>query len=98
MRDPFANYDSWLERPYQDAYDAQDRQEYIDEHSEYTTDCCGEDVGYEDGYDIHEAKGEIKCPKCGEMAHVNKSEPDLEPDEPEYDPDDFRDDDYFDRG
>ena len=24
MRDPFANYDSWLERPYQDACEAAD--------------------------------------------------------------------------
>ena len=44
MRDPFENYDSWLERPYQEAAEVQDRAEWIAENTTYTTDCCGEPV------------------------------------------------------
>ena len=47
-RDPFANYDSWLERPYQDMYEAADHQEYIDEHTTYESECCGEEVDKEE--------------------------------------------------
>ena len=44
-RHPFANYDSWLEGPYQEAEDRAARQEWIDENTTYTTDCpCDEPV------------------------------------------------------
>ena len=43
-RHPFANYDSWLEQPYQDACDASDKTEWIAENTTYTTACCGEPV------------------------------------------------------
>ena len=43
-RDPWAGYDSWLERPYQDDAKRQEELEWIDEHSTFETQCCGVDV------------------------------------------------------
>jgi len=44
MRDPFENYDSWLERPYQEQYAREEEQEWIDEHSTFELECCGLDI------------------------------------------------------
>ena len=41
MRDPFVGYDSWLERPYQDECAKADEAEWTDEHTTFTSDCCG---------------------------------------------------------
>jgi hypothetical protein len=45
MRDPFANYDAWLERPYQDQCKEQEHQEWIDENTTFATECCGVAIG-----------------------------------------------------
>lgn len=61
MRDPFANYDSWLERPYQEMYAEQERQEWIDENSTFETQCCGIDVtDVEDIWDKWEKQQEAE--------------------------------------
>lgn len=84
-RSPFANYDSWLEQPYQDACDAADQAEWIAENSTYTTACCDAPVKYE--FVIEAKNGELstQCPTCMEAAHVIRTEPTKYDDGDEYD-------------
>src|SRR3990172_3317606 len=52
------SYDSWLEQPYQDMYEAEDRQIWIDEHTTYESECCGAEVDKEEAeekYPIQQA-------------------------------------------
>ena len=58
-RHPFANYDSWLEQPYQDAADASDKAEWIAENSRYSTDCCDADVDWDWGRQLKEREAAI---------------------------------------
>lgn len=65
MRDPFANYDQWLEAPYQDMMEAQD--EFIDwceansidpddpEAEALFANAYNDDYDFEDYYDDEEA-------------------------------------------
>ncbi len=90
-RDPFANYDSWLEEPYQRMYAEADHAEWIAENSTYETDCCGVDIPYDDiSFDVKGKPMSLTCSACGEVAGVDVIEPDM--DDGDYD----RDDDYFD--
>lgn len=78
MRDVFANYDAWLEQPYQDAADADARAEYIAEHSTYTSCCCGVELEPEDARNARpDADGMVGllCPKCHEWSEFNTHEP-----------------------
>ena len=91
MRDPFANYDSWLEEPYQRMYAEADREEWIAENSTYETDCCGIEIPYEDvSFDPNGKPSSVRCKECGEVAGVDITPP------AEYDDYDDYDDDYFD--
>lgn len=97
MRDPFANYDRWLEQPYQDMYADAEREEarqlWIEENSTYETDCCGVEIPYDDiSFGADGKVSPIKCPTCGEIAGVDIFEASLD----DYDVDDYDDDDYFD--
>jgi hypothetical protein len=103
-RDPFANYDSWLEQPYQDAYAEADRAEWIAENSTYETDCCGVDIPYDDiSFDVKGNPMSLTCSACGEVAGVDVTEPseddDYDDDYDDFDPDlaDDAADRYFDR-
>jgi hypothetical protein len=84
MRDGFANFDAWLERPYQEYYAECDRQEWLEENSAYETDCCGIEVPYADITFEHDGSpSSIRCSSCGEVAGVDVT---LPPDyEREYD-------------
>ena len=92
MRDPFANYDSWLEEPYQRMYAEADHEEWIVENSTYETDCCGVEIAFSDvDFDPKGSPSPVRCAKCGEVAGVDISPPD------EYNGNDYDDrDDYFD--
>jgi hypothetical protein len=97
-RDPFASYDSWLERPYQDAAEASDRAEWLRENSTYETTCCGADVAYADVIEAKDGTFTVpKCAECGELASVRQVEP-PEPDGDDEPPDfDDRDLDRYER-
>jgi hypothetical protein len=94
MRDPFTNYDSWLEQPYQDAYEAADRAEWVREHSTYATACCGAEVEYADvTVAVGGACSIAACPTCGQPATLMQEEPDMDDgDTGQYDTEEERDD------
>lgn len=84
MRDPFAGYDNWLVRPYEDAAEAALREEAYEEweweNSTFHCDCCGEQVEYSSTL--------ITCPHCGETeVKVIQEKPTPRDDfeEPDYD-------------
>lgn len=87
-RDSFANYDSWLEEPYQRMYEESDHAEWVAENSTYETDCCGVEIAYDDvEFDRKGKPMPLTCSACGAVAGVDVTEPD------EYDGDyDERDD------
>jgi len=61
----FVGYDAWLERPYQDDCDRAAREEWLDENTTFTTDCCGEEVDADIAWFVKGNKGEIVvCLKC----------------------------------
>jgi hypothetical protein len=88
----FANYDAWLERPYQEYYAEQDHQLWVDENSAYETDCCGIDISYDDvTFESNGTPSSIKCPSCGEVAGLDVTPPvEYEPDPDDYEPIDLR--------
>ena len=88
-RSPFANYDSWLEQPYQDACDEADHAEWVAENSTYTTTCCDVAVDYE--YVIKAKNGELstQCPVCMDATPVIQTEPAEYDDDGEYDRDEL---------
>lgn len=87
MSDPFANYDRWLEAPYQRECEEAERAEWIAENSDYETDCCGAEIEYSDiEVDYQGIPHPVRCPECGEVAGVDVTEPHIpgeEYDEPE---------------
>lgn len=91
MRDPFANYDAWLEEPYQRMYAEAEHEEWVAENSTYETDCCGIEVPYSDiHFDTKGTPTPVRCVECGEIAGVDvtpPSEPDYEPDDDYYEDD-----------
>jgi hypothetical protein len=93
MRDPFAGYDNWLIRPYEEAEAAAHRRdlrdEWIAENTVYNTACCGEVVDVDSLTFISADPEPFPCPHCGEMADIEVDEPDA---------DDYDDRDYDDRG
>lgn len=103
MRDPFVNYDQWLERPYQDQCD---REAYAEWQSENTTaECgsCGHSFGPPDEVVLTLVEGETirpfhtaMCPVCKEECEVNiiVPEQDAGRDDDDYEPPD-RDEFYF---
>ena len=93
MRDPFANYDSWLDRPYQDQCE---QDEWILENE--TAECadCGYDYGKRCELDTvqipNSAHDGFHCPECNTITEVKIVEPepldddyDYEPPEPDWD-------------
>jgi rubrerythrin len=88
-RDPFTNYDAWLERPYQDMYEASDRQAWLDENSEYSCEVCGYVHPASEAIDLYEQNMPLWCPACLEANGLVKKEPDFpEPwDDRDYEPD-----------
>jgi hypothetical protein len=94
----FANYDAWLEQPYQEMYAAAEYEEQLAENSTYETDCCGVEIPYSDvDFDPKGNPSPVCCAKCGEVAGIDITPPDDYNDyEPE--PDDYWDDpslDYY---
>lgn len=87
MRDPFANYDSWLDRPYQEQYE---RDEWFYENE--TAECV--DCGYDHGKrceldtEIQDNIERAFCPECNAIAEVKIVEPEL-PDDDGPEPDDY---------
>lgn len=67
----FNNYDSWLEQPYQDQYAKEEREDYIEEHTEYLSSCCGVKMPPE----YAEAGEYFHCPECHEITLVVKVTP-----------------------
>jgi hypothetical protein len=88
MSDPFANYDAWLEEPYQEMYAKAERAEWIEENSTYETDCCGIEVSYADVQFTDGEPSSVRCAECGEVAGLDVTPPDEGSD----DYDDSRDD------
>lgn len=83
-RNPFANYDAWLEKPYQNAL-ANDESEECP--------CCGAEV------EVVEDGRVIRCKKC-DWSTFTHLEQDWDPEyEQDYDPeDDSYEDFYFEKG
>jgi hypothetical protein len=88
MRDPFANYDSWLEKPYQDMYANEDRNIWIAENTTYTTQCCDTDVTAVLEYDSNgNPPKSYHCVECDQTEPLNENAPELpdrDYDEPDY--------------
>ncbi|CAB4165262.1 hypothetical protein UFOVP1537_14 [uncultured Caudovirales phage] len=95
-RDPFANYDRWLEQPYIDAAERQADQEWIDENTTYTSDCCDAKLPQEDTWLVVDKRGTdalTVCPKCDMICGIVADVPDLpsKEDYKDYEPDDHDD-------
>jgi transcription elongation factor Elf1 len=93
MRDPFANYDAWLERPYQEQADREAHEEWLNENTTAECATCGHSFGHPDEVVLTLVEGETirpyqtaMCPVCREESEVNivlPSEPDDEYDGPD---------------
>lgn len=98
MRDPFANYDQWLERPYQEQYDREAYEEWQSENTTAECGMCGHNFGHPDEVVLTLVEdGTIKyhttmCPVCKEECEVNIIIPEEPDDEYDYEP---PDDDYW---
>jgi hypothetical protein len=75
MADPFANYDAWLEEPYQRMYAEAERAEWVEENSTYETECCGLEVTYAE-VQFTDDTPSISCPECGAVTGLNVTPPD----------------------
>ncbi len=94
MRDPFANYDAWLERPYQDQCDREAAQEWIEEHTIVTCGECGKELGHPDNVELKDQNPEphvsfqsVFCPFCNKETEADINIPDL-PENDDYEPPD----------
>jgi hypothetical protein len=86
----FANYDAWLEQPYQEMYAAAEYEEQLAENSTYETDCCGVEIPYSDvDFDPKGNPSPVRCSSCGEVAGVDITPP------VEYDADDDTNDNFY---
>ena len=80
MRDPFADYDAWLERPYQDQLA---REAWIEENETAECATCGYEHGrycelFTETVPDSQEQGAF-CPSCNEVTLLKR----LEPEEPE---------------
>lgn len=94
MRDPFAGYDNWLVRPYEEAEEnARREEEHAEwewENSTFYCDCCGETI--DDTLAVIALSGPVDCPHCGETeVKIHQIKPELPVDPPDY----YEDRDYY---
>jgi hypothetical protein len=69
-------YDTWLEAPYQNMYDAWDRAEWVEENSEYATECCDVSLAYDTiEFTSGRSPMPVTCAKCGEHTDVYVTPP-----------------------
>ena len=77
MRDPMANYDYWLERPYvqhaEREHQAELHREWVERNTTVGCTECGCEIGYLVGVEITESDENLKtafCPRCEKHTEV----------------------------
>lgn len=91
------SYDSWLERPYQDDYERQDFEEWVDENTTFTTDCdCRGKVDAVTAWYVKDNGGSVvMCAECRHITTFTAHPPEVVDNTPDWG-DDYRDELEFD--